>query len=44
MMNMQEFDRRVKYVTDTKKVSYATAAYWVRRYMEAKERTSNETK
>ena len=33
---MNEFDRRVKCVMETKKVSYACAAYWVRRYMEAK--------
>ena len=37
-MNAKEFERRMKYVMRTKKVSYTTAAYWVRRYAIAKEK------
>ena len=38
MMNAKEFERRVKYVMRTKRVSYTCAAYWVRRYAEAKDK------
>ncbi len=37
-MNTKEFERRVRYVMKTKKVSRDCARYWVRRYAEAKEK------